>query len=90
MGDPLDGLPPESVIYLQTELPPAQIWERLPAAVRATIRERRLRLWALDAAKIARESASRAEFQIRMQGIALLGAFLRLTPFRQRVGLSGD
>ncbi|HYM12954.1 MAG TPA: 2-oxoacid:acceptor oxidoreductase family protein, partial [Bryobacterales bacterium] len=90
IGDPLEGLEPGGVIYLQSELPPEQVWQSLPAAARRTIRERGLRLWTLDAVRIARESASRADLQTRMQGIALLGAFLRLTPFRERAGLSEE
>ncbi|MCI0643253.1 MAG: 2-oxoacid:acceptor oxidoreductase family protein, partial [Gemmataceae bacterium] len=31
--------------------------------------------------KIAREVASEADLQMRMQGIVLLGAFLKLTPY---------
>jgi pyruvate-ferredoxin/flavodoxin oxidoreductase len=90
VADPLDGLKPGGVIYLQSDLRADQVWPSLPAAVRATIRERGLHLWTLDAVRIARESASRAELQTRMQGIALLGAFLRLTPFRERKGLSEE
>jgi pyruvate-ferredoxin/flavodoxin oxidoreductase len=88
IGDPLEGLGPEGIIYFQTSLQsPEQIWFSLPAAARQAIRERHLRLYALDAGRIARESASRADLQVRMQGIVLLGAFLRLTPFRERAGL---
>ena len=89
-GDPLDGLAPGGTIYLQADRPTEKVWSSLPAEVRRTIRDRRLRLWVLDAVKIAKESASRAELQTRMQGIALLGAFLRLTPFRERAGLSEE
>ncbi|MBI3697787.1 MAG: 2-oxoacid:acceptor oxidoreductase family protein, partial [Acidobacteria bacterium] len=83
-------LQPGGTIYLQAELPPESVWASLPVPMRHAIRERGLRLFVLDAARIARESASRAELQIRMQGIALLGAFLRLTPFRERAGLSEE
>ncbi|MGZ6833762.1 MAG: 2-oxoacid:acceptor oxidoreductase family protein, partial [Mycobacteriaceae bacterium] len=34
-----------------------------------------------DMVKIAREVASVADLQMRMQGIVLLGAFLKLTPY---------
>ena len=90
LGDPLAGLAPGGVVYLQSELSPARVWDTLPAAARKSIRERSLHLWVLDGARIAREAASRAELQIRMQGIALLGAFLRLTPFQERARLSED
>ena len=87
-GNPLEGLLPGGIIYLQSPLPPEQVWASLPPQARRLIREKRYRLYALDALRIARESASRADLQIRMQGIVLLGAFLRLTPFRERAGLS--
>lgn len=87
-GNPLEGLLPGGIIYLQSPLPPEQVWTSLPPQARRLIREKHYRLYALDALRIARESASRADLQIRMQGIVLLGAFLRLTPFRERAGLS--
>ena len=36
----------------------------------------------LDMVQIAQEVASRADLQLRMQGIVLLGVFLQLTPFQ--------
>ncbi len=89
-GDPLDGLRPGGMIYLQSTLAPEQVWRSLPVAARQKIRERKLKLFALDAGKIARESASRADLQIRMQGIVLLGAFLRLTPFAERAAFDEE
>ncbi|HVP43605.1 MAG TPA: 2-oxoacid:acceptor oxidoreductase family protein [Terriglobales bacterium] len=86
-GDPLAGLVDGGVIYLQSQQPPEQVWPTLPASARSAIRARRLQLYALDAGKIARECSSRLDLQIRMQGIVLLGAFLRLTPFAEKAGL---
>lgn len=40
----------------------------------------------LDAARIAREEASRPDLETRMQGIVLLGVFLRCAPFREQLG----
>jgi pyruvate-ferredoxin/flavodoxin oxidoreductase len=89
-GDPLAGLRDGGAIYLQTPRPPQEAWKALPPAAQKSIRDRHLKLYALDALRIAHESSSRPELQLRMQGIALLGAFLRLTPFREQVGLSKD
>src|SRR5581483_9875290 len=89
-GNPLEGLREGGFIYLQSSLPQGQVWSSLPAAARETIRERKLRLFALDAGRIARESSSRIDLQIRMQGIVLLGAFLRLTPFAEQLGLDKE
>ena len=89
-GDPLAGLRPDGSIYLQSTLPTAEVWASLPLSARKKIRERKLKLYALDAQKIARECATRVDLQIRMQGIVLLGAFLKLTPFAEKAGLDNE
>ncbi len=89
-GDPLEGLKPGGIIYLQSHYAGEQVWNSLPLHARQKIREHKLRLFALDAQKIARESASRADLQIRMQGIVLLGAFLKLTPFAEQAALDKE
>ena len=40
--------------------------------------------------KIAREIASVADLEMRMQGIVLLGAFLKLTPYAATSGMSDE
>jgi pyruvate-ferredoxin/flavodoxin oxidoreductase len=40
--------------------------------------------------KIAREVASEADLQMRMQGIVLLGAFLKLTPYAKNANMTDD
>ena len=45
------------------------------------IRDRKIRVYFADMVKIARDIASVADLQMRMQGIVLLGAFLKLTPY---------
>jgi pyruvate-ferredoxin/flavodoxin oxidoreductase len=39
---------------------------------------------------IAREMASEADLQMRMQGIVLLGAFLKLTPYSKQSNMGED
>ena len=39
---------------------------------------------------IAREVASVADLEMRMQGIVLLGAFLKLTPFSETSGMTDE
>jgi len=51
---------------------------------------RGIRVTALDTAGLARRHSPRPDLIIRMQGIALVGAFLRLTPFAARAGLEGE
>jgi pyruvate-ferredoxin/flavodoxin oxidoreductase len=43
-----------------------------------------------DMVQIAREIASEADLQMRMQGIVLLGAFLKLTPFANASNMSDE
>lgn len=87
-GDPLRGLVDGGTIFLQTSLPePEAIWAALPATARAEILARHLRLTALDTVALAREHAPRPDLLVRMQGVALVGVFLRLSPFAERAGL---
>ena len=43
-----------------------------------------------DMVKIAREVASEADLQMRMQGIVLLGAFLKLTPYAKESNMTDE
>jgi pyruvate-ferredoxin/flavodoxin oxidoreductase len=88
-ADPLHGLRPGGSLFLQSRgTDDAQVWARLPAAARNTILDRGLRVFYLDAVKIARELAAAPDLQLRMQGIVLLGIFLRVAPFVRARGLS--
>lgn len=88
IGDPLAGLVPGGIVFIQCdETDPAAIWTRVPARARAAIRERGLRVLALDTARIARETTRQPDLVQRMQGIVLLGVFLRVAPFVARRGL---
>ena len=53
-------------------------------------RNGKLRLFYCDMVKIAREVASEADLQMRMQGIVLLGAFLRLTPYARESEMTDE
>ncbi len=48
---------------------------------------RKIRLFDLDAFKIAREEATDPELQLRMQGIAFQGAFFAASPLMEQAGL---
>jgi len=54
------------------------------------MRDKHTRLFALDTVQIARDVSSRADLQQRMQGIVLLGIFLRITPFQAESGISEE
>jgi pyruvate-ferredoxin/flavodoxin oxidoreductase len=89
LGNPLAGLADNGIVFAQSHhTDPAEIWQSVPAWARNRLREKSARMFALDTVRIARECASKADLQQRMQGIVLLGVFLRVTPFREQSGLS--
>jgi pyruvate-ferredoxin/flavodoxin oxidoreductase len=90
-GDPLHGLVDGGTVFVQSPLTdPEAIWASLPPEARDRIVARGIRLAALDTASLARRHAPRADLLLRMQGIALVGVFLRLTPFARDAGLTRD
>jgi pyruvate-ferredoxin/flavodoxin oxidoreductase len=91
MEDPLTGLSPNGMVFVQSQkTDPAEIWNSVPAWARKVMREKNARLFALDTVAIAREVSSRADLLQRMQGIVLLGIFLRITPFQAESAISED
>jgi pyruvate-ferredoxin/flavodoxin oxidoreductase len=87
----LHGLQPGGMIFMQSpHADPAEVWKRIPPQVQKIIRERKVRVCYTDMVKVAREVATRADLQMRMQGIVLLGAFLRLTPYAQESNMNDD
>jgi pyruvate-ferredoxin/flavodoxin oxidoreductase len=67
---------------------PAQVWRSIPARAQDFIRRNGVRVLALDAVRVAQEVSSHSELAQRMQGIVLLGVFLRVAPFVHERGLS--
>jgi pyruvate-ferredoxin/flavodoxin oxidoreductase len=90
-GDPLKGLVDGGMIFMQSPYKePIEVWKRIPEHHKQTIRKKRLRVFYADMVKIAREVASVADLEMRMQGIVLLGAFLKLTPYARESGISDE
>jgi pyruvate-ferredoxin/flavodoxin oxidoreductase len=91
LGDPLAGLVDGGVLFLQSErTDPTAIWAAIPMTARADIVRRRIRVTALDTAGLARARSPRPDLVLRMQGIALVGVFLRVSPFATEAGLGRD
>lgn len=87
----LKGLVPGGAIFMQSPYSePADLWRRIPAENRKTIRDKRIRVYFADMVRIAREVASQPDLQMRMQGIVLLGAFLHLTPYVRESNMTDD
>ncbi|HLJ95241.1 MAG TPA: 2-oxoacid:acceptor oxidoreductase family protein [Gemmataceae bacterium] len=87
----MKGLLLEGAIFVQSpHTDPAEVWKRIPQHNKQTIREKKIRIYYCDMVKIAREVASEADLQMRMQGIVLLGAFLKLTPYAKDSEMSDE
>ncbi len=91
LGDPLAGLSDGGTIFLQSPAAdPEAIWGSIPAAARAEVIARRIRVTALDTAALAAAHAPTPDLLIRMQGVALVGVFLRVAPFAERAGMDRE
>ena len=86
-SDPLAGLADGGVFIIQSDTTPQNFFASLPQSAQRAIRERNIRVFTLDAFKIASEEASDAELRYRMQGAAFLGAFFAASPLLQREGI---
>ncbi|MGO9254805.1 MAG: 2-oxoacid:acceptor oxidoreductase family protein [Bryobacteraceae bacterium] len=91
LENPLMGISERGMVFVQSQKKdPAEIWASIPAWARKTMFDKHVRLFALDTVGIAQAVSSRADLQQRMQGIVLLGIFLRITPFQKELALSEE
>ena len=91
LGNPLEGIADEGSIFIQSpETDPQRVWDHIPAYGQKLIRNKRLKVFYLDTVKIAKEIATDADLQQRMQGVCLVGIFIRVTPFASRSGMSDE
>jgi len=89
--DPLQGLRRGGVFIVQSSLEtPEAVWRSFPLGARRTIVDNDIRVFYVDAFKIARDEATNPELQFRMQGIAFQGAFFAATDVATRANLSHD
>ncbi|WP_245587166.1 2-oxoacid:acceptor oxidoreductase family protein [Aliagarivorans marinus] len=72
--NPLAGLRDNGTFILQTHHTPEQVWQELPAAARETIRSKNIDFFIVDAFKVAKQHAPSPDLEIRMMGIAFIGA----------------
>lgn len=91
LANPLHGVVDGGAIFMQSPYDnPQDVWQRIPERHKKTIRKKNIHLYYCDTVKIAREVASVADLQMRMQGVVTLGAFLKLTPYAKNSGISDD
>jgi pyruvate-ferredoxin/flavodoxin oxidoreductase len=87
----LAGLKEGGVLVMQSDAAsPDDFWHSIPMRYRKQIVENDVRLFYLDAFKIARDEATDPELQLRMQGIAFQGAFFATSPLLEKHGLSEE
>lgn len=81
-GDPLAGLGQGGVLFLQSPHREAEkVWEALPPSARQSIALKGIRVLYMDMVTGAMQFAPTADLQQRMQGILLLGTYLKVAPF---------
>ena len=86
-SNPLSGLKKGGVFIIQSNLG-ADTWASFPAWAQQFMVDNDIRVYYLDAFRIAREEAGSAELQLRMQGNAFQGAFFAASPVMAQAGLS--
>jgi pyruvate-ferredoxin/flavodoxin oxidoreductase len=87
----LAGLVDGGTVFVQSPLTdPAAIWASVPEHGREEVARRGIRVFALDTAAMARRRAPRPDLVLRMQGVALVGVFLRVSPFAAGAGYDRD
>ncbi|MBI4809713.1 MAG: 2-oxoacid:acceptor oxidoreductase family protein [Nitrosomonadales bacterium] len=87
----LEGMKEGGVFIIQSNLDSAEaVWETFPMRTQQYIVDKKIRVFYLDAFKIAREESSNADLQLRMQGNAFQGAFFHASDVKDRAGLSEE
>jgi pyruvate-ferredoxin/flavodoxin oxidoreductase len=89
-SEPLAGLAEGGVFLIQSDLSPEAVWEHFPAEAQRTLVQKKIKVYAIDAFKIASEEASDPDLRYRMQGTAFMGAFFKTSPIMEREGLTEE
>ena len=89
-SNPLAGMQPGGVFVIQSDHEPDELWASLPPQAKQLIQENDVKVYAVDAFKIATEEATDPDLRYRMQGTAFMGAFFRTSPFMTAEGLDEE
>jgi len=73
-SNPLRGLAEGGTFILQSNLDAVAVWKELPEQARKTIRDKKIKVFIIDAFEVAKKHAPTAELETRMMGIAFIGA----------------
>ncbi|GBG13141.1 pyruvate-ferredoxin/flavodoxin oxidoreductase [Novimethylophilus kurashikiensis] len=87
----LAGLKKGGTFIIQSNLAtPEEVWASFPITAQKYIADNEIRVFYLDAFKIAREEASNPDLQLRMQGNVFQGAFFAASPVMQNANLTEE
>ncbi len=90
-SNPLSGLKEQGVLILQTKLQtPQDVWASLPATAQKIIKDKKIRVFFIEAFAIAQQEAKDISLKFRMQGNAFLGAFFKASSILQDYKLSAE
>ncbi|MDH5718033.1 MAG: 2-oxoacid:acceptor oxidoreductase family protein [Spirochaetia bacterium] len=90
-SNPLAGLKKGGLFIIQSDLEtPESVWASIPEFYQKMIIQNEYRVYYIDAFKIAREEASDAEMQFRMQGIVFQGSFFGVSDVMKTAGLTEE
>ncbi len=90
-SNPLHGLKRGGTFIIQSNLEDAEaVWAQIPVRHQRYIVDNGIRVFYVDGFKIAREEATNAELQLRMQGNAFQGAFFAASPLMERANLDEE
>jgi len=85
----LAGLKKGGCFIIQSDkTKPEDVWADIPKPYQKVIIDNDIRIFYIDAFKVAREEATDPELQLRMQGIAFQGAFFSASPLMEKSGFS--
>jgi pyruvate-ferredoxin/flavodoxin oxidoreductase len=87
----LAGLKEGGVFVIQSDKGSSEeMWESIPPMYQKIIIDKKIKVYFLDAFKIARDEATDPDLQLRMQGIAFQGAFFAASPVIEQAGLNEE
>ena len=88
-SNPLAGLKKGGVFIVQSAFETQdEVWRQIPERFQQIIIDNQIKVFFLDAFKIAREEATDPELQLRMQGNAFQGAFFAASPVMKTAKLA--
>jgi pyruvate-ferredoxin/flavodoxin oxidoreductase len=87
----LAGLKKGGVFVIQSDQEtPEKVWATIPPRYQKIIVNNDIRVFYIDAFRVARDEATDPELQLRMQGIAFQGAFFAASPVMKSSGMSEE